>query len=299
LFAAQRPRFTSVILGDISKPGAFDAVVDAAIVGVIHAAGAVHLSSSGDPAEVLRTNTESVSSLLNTLLSKGANVKRFIFLSSAQAMLGKPITHVYTEDDWNDGAVEAVKANAQTTDGLTVYAASKVLAERAIMDFTEEHRGKLTWDATRFVPCWIFGPIIHDCSSVAALNLSTAVLYQYLTTARENSQVNDYASEFVDVRDVADAFVAALKTEGAGGQRFILDAGAFTYQNLYDAVHSYKPGFSKVPVGDPDAPKFSFPGAYCDASKAKRVLGLKEFVGLGACASDALASLQTKGLVEN
>lgn len=61
--------------------------------------------------------------------------------------------------------------------------------------------------------------------------------------------MNDYASEFIDVRDAADAFVAALRTEEAGGERFILDAGmdlimsmpygyltiyvgAFTYQNL-------------------------------------------------------------------
>lgn len=53
-----------------------------------------------------------------------------------------------------------------------------------------------------------------------------------LTTEREKDKVNDYASEYVDVRDVADAFVAALKTEAAGGERFILDTGAFTYQNL-------------------------------------------------------------------
>lgn len=53
-----------------------------------------------------------------------------------------------------------------------------------------------------------------------------------LTTEREKGKENEYASEYIDVRDVADAFVAALKIEAAGGERFILDAGAFTFQNL-------------------------------------------------------------------
>ena len=58
------------------------------------------------------------------------------------------------------------------------------------------------------------------------------MFYQMLTTERKQDEVNGYASEYIDVRDVADAFVKALKSETAGGERFILDAGAFTLQNL-------------------------------------------------------------------
>lgn len=68
--------------------------------------------------------------------------------------------------------------------------------------------------------------------TVEDLNLSSKIIFQQLTTPREDDKVNDYASEFVDVRDVADAFVAALKVEEAGGKRLLLDAGAYTYQNL-------------------------------------------------------------------
>ena len=52
-------------------------------------------------------------------------------------------------------------------------------------------------------------------------------MYQQLTTPREDDKVNDYASEYIDVRDVAEAFVAALKVEAAGNERFIIDAGAY------------------------------------------------------------------------
>ena len=61
--------------------------------------------------------------------------------------------------------------------------------------------------------------------TVDDLNLSSQIMYQHLTVPREDDRVNDYASDYVDVRDVADAFVAALKIEAAGNERFILDAG--------------------------------------------------------------------------
>ena len=44
--------------------------------------------------------------------------------------------------------------------------------------------------------------------------------------------MNDYASEYIDVRDVAEAFVAALKVEAAGNERFIIDAGAYHFCTL-------------------------------------------------------------------
>ena len=57
-------------------------------------------------------------------------------------------------------------------------------------------------------------------------------MYQQLTTPREDDKVNDYASEYIDVRDVAEAFVAALKVEAAGNERFIIDAGAYRSYTL-------------------------------------------------------------------
>ena len=36
-----------------------------------------------------------------------------------------------------------------------MYRASKVLAERAIVDFVDEHKGEIGWDATRILPAWV------------------------------------------------------------------------------------------------------------------------------------------------
>lgn len=64
-----------------------------------------------------------------------------------------------------------------------------------------------------------------------------------------------------------------------------------------DAVHAISPDMPQVPYGDPSAKKFSFEGAFCDSTPAKEVLHLKDFIGIGVCARDALTSLYEKGLL--
>ncbi|CAL1701410.1 unnamed protein product [Somion occarium] len=188
LFKSYDDRFKAVIIEDTSKLGAFDKVVNDEVSAVVHVAGVAHFAPSVDQAAIFGPNTDSVVDLLQTLLKYGTNVKRFIYMSSAQAMLGKPLTHIYTEDDWNDNAVAEAKEKGSQADGQVLYAASKVLAERAIIDFTEKHKGQIGWDATRIVPVWMFGPIIHDCNSVDNLNLSAKIFYQFLTTEREKDK---------------------------------------------------------------------------------------------------------------
>ncbi|KAI0651165.1 NAD-P-binding protein [Trametes meyenii] len=318
LFKAHGDRFASVIVPDISKPDAFEAALDDSIGAVVHVAGVAELSST-DSADIFGPNTDGVLSLLESTRKHGKNVKRFVYMSSAQAMLGhEDIFHVYTEDDWADKDLALAQEKGSAAGGEALYRASKVLAERAIVDFVQEHKDRIGWDATRILPAWIFGPVIHDWKTIDGLNLSSKLMYQQLTTPRDDDKVNDYASEYIDVRDVADAFVAALQVEAAGNERFILDAGrsyspcqysidpsptlrsdntytgAYTFQNLYDAVHEEAPDLKDVVRGNPDAPHFAFPGAFCDSSKAKQVLQLKEFRTLGRCAVDTFRSIRNK-----
>ncbi|KAI0372492.1 NAD-P-binding protein [Pilatotrama ljubarskyi] len=291
LFKEFGDKFNAVIVPDISKPDAFDSVIDDSVDAVVHVAGVAELARS-DASEIFGPNTDGVVNLLQSTLRKGKNVKRFVYMSSAQAMLGnEDIFHVYTEDDWAEKDLALAKEKGSEAGGVALYRASKVLAERAIIDFVEKHKGEIGWDATRLLPAW---PLIHDWKKFDDLNLSSKVIYQHLTTPRDDDKVNEYGSDWIDVRDVADAFVAALKVEEAGNQRFILDAGAYTYQNLYDAVHATDPNLKGVVRGNPNAPPFSFPGPFCDPSKTKRILGLKEFRPLGQCAVDTYKSIQAK-----
>ncbi|GJE92598.1 NAD(P)-binding protein [Phanerochaete sordida] len=288
LFAEFGDKFECVVVVDPSGvDGCRDGIegVDA----VVHTAAPVTFTTE-EQSEWKKAIYDSTKNLLDTIRTHSTTVKRFVYISSAQAMLGKPLTHIYHEDDWNDGAVEAVTKDPVGTSGQVKYQAGKVLAERAVLGYPSEHEG-LGWDVVSFVPAWTFGPVISQFSSLEDLSFSPRLFYQHMTEPRPKDKVMDYGSDYIDVRDVADAVSASLKSKKAAGERFILDAGAYTFQNLYDAVRG-EPG---VQAGDPDAPPFAFPGPFADPTKAKTLLEL-QFRDLRTTAKDALQSLRERGI---
>jgi len=66
------------------------------------------------------------------ILSSG-NIKRIVIFSSAVSIGLTRTTSEYTEEEWNDEAVEDVKAKGKESNGLIKYNASKTLAERGAM----------------------------------------------------------------------------------------------------------------------------------------------------------------------
>lgn len=75
--------------------------------------------------------------------------------------------------------------------------------------------------------------MIHAVPSVEALNTSTRSMYNALT-------MPDAAGGggcWTDVRDLADAHVRALQRGPAGGERIIVAAGAFAWQDWRACLH--------------------------------------------------------------
>lgn len=64
-----------------------------------------------------------------------------------------------------------------------------------------------------------------QCISLEALNFSNRQFYKWLTTDPQKDTLTQYAFDYIDVRDMAEAFVNALRVQEAGNQRFIVDAG--------------------------------------------------------------------------
>lgn len=61
------------------------------------------------------------------------------------------------QDDWNDAAVAAVTNNFAETDGATRYQAGKVMSERLVLGYPEQHGGAnlLGWDTVTLIPVWV------------------------------------------------------------------------------------------------------------------------------------------------
>ncbi|GAA4048419.1 NAD-dependent epimerase/dehydratase family protein [Agromyces indicus] len=147
--------------------------------------------------------------------ARDAGVRRVVLTSSFAAIgYGTHPGRRFTEEDWTDPSSRTI----------TPYVRSKTLAERAAWDFVGREGGDL--ELATVNPVGIFGPAIGTDLS-ASLELLLALLNgKYPAVPR--GTVNA-----VDVRDVADLHVRAMRHPDAAGERFLAVSGdAFEYREL-------------------------------------------------------------------
>jgi nucleoside-diphosphate-sugar epimerase len=80
----------------------------------------------------------------------------------------------------------------------------------------------------------IFGPPEQSVNSTTSLNTSTETIYQLISGKTKHLPENGLPL-FVDVRDVAEAHVRALKNDSVIGKRVLLSGGPYT---LYEICRS-------------------------------------------------------------
>ena len=140
--------------------------------------------------------------------SRDAAVKRVV-LTSSFAAIGyghKPQGTPFDETDWTD----------PTAEGVTAYAKSKTLAERAAWDFMARDGGSLELSVVN--PVLVFGPVLG-----ADYSTSILLLQRMMDGAMPGCPRLSFG--IVDVRDVADLHLRAMTNPAAKGERFLAVAG--------------------------------------------------------------------------
>jgi dihydroflavonol-4-reductase len=136
--------------------------------------------------------------------AKASGVRRFVMTSSVAAIsYGRSRgVHHFTEADWTDLAKP----------GLPPYIQSKTVAERAARDWVSREGGELEF--VSICPSVVLGPVwSRDYSA------SVTVVRKLLDGSM--AACPDIGFGIVDVRDVADLHVRALKAPNMAGERFI------------------------------------------------------------------------------
>ena len=141
--------------------------------------------------------------------ARGAGVRRVV-LTSSFAAIGyghPPRAAPFDEKDWTPPAA-----------GVSAYAKSKTLAERAAWDFVAGEGGGLELAVVN--PVAVFGPVLGP-------DYSTSI--QLVKRMLDGAMPGNPQLYFgvVDVRDVADLHVLAMTQEAARGERFLAVAGDF------------------------------------------------------------------------
>ena len=142
--------------------------------------------------------------------ARGAGVKRVVQTSSFAAIgYGHPeVVRPFTEHDWT----------APEGGGVTAYAKSKTLAERAAWDFMAREGGDMELAVVN--PVGVFGPALG-----ADFSTSIEIIKRMMDGALPALPRITFG--VVDVRDVADLHLRAMTDPAAAGERFLALAGEF------------------------------------------------------------------------
>jgi dihydroflavonol-4-reductase len=153
--------------------------------------------------------------------AKAAGVTRFVMTSSVAAISygrGRGV-HTFTEADWTD----------LSKPGLTPYVQSKTVAERAARDWVASQGGEMEYCS--ICPSVVLGPVWS-----ADYSASVEIIKKLLDGSM--GACPDFGFGVVDVRDVADLHLRALKAPRMGGERFIASGRFITLREVADILRA-------------------------------------------------------------
>lgn len=219
---SKAPKVREAVTADIANPDLafFEADLGSddgwseAVAGseyVLHIASPFPAAQPKDPQELIGPARDGALRVLKAALDAG--VKRIVMTSSVAAIKnssGPSRAEPYTEDDWTDPEMP----------GLSPYAQSKTIAERAAWDLVEQ-----SGDQDRLAvvnPSAILGPLLGNEEST-----SLQIVQRMLDGM---PGVPRLGFSYVDVRDTADLHIRAMTSPEAGGKRFIA-SGPFLWMS--------------------------------------------------------------------
>jgi dihydroflavonol-4-reductase len=191
-----------LVAADLTDADPFTAHAD--VDAVMHMASPYSVDVNDPQTDLVDPAVEGTLSMLRAAAAH-PRVKRVVLTSSFAAVTDEPPDRVLTEADWN----------TQSSLARNSYYYSKTLAERAAWDFVT--REKPGFDLVVVNPFVVIGP-----SHSGAKNVSTQIFIDLVNGAYPAIMALTWG--FVDVRDVADAHMAAMNHPAAKG-RYLCAAG--------------------------------------------------------------------------
>jgi dihydroflavonol-4-reductase len=199
--------------------------------GVLHVASPIPSESPNDDDELVRPARDGALRVLKA--ARDAGVRRVVMTSSSAAVCyghggrSKP----YTEADWSDPT--------DRTDS-SAYERSKMIAERAAWDWHAREGGAL--ELVTICPGAVIGPVLgRDFSA------SVEIVRSLLRTSMPG--LPRFGWPLVDVRDIADLHIRALRSLNAAGQRFIGAGDFYWLQDVGRALRERTPELAgRVPT---------------------------------------------------
>lgn len=100
-----------------------------------------------DPKELIDPAVHGTTGILKSIIAHNPDVKRVVVTSSCGSVLSNlPEPKMFSEEDWNEQAIEIVEKYGKDAAAQFKYRASKTLAEKAAWAFHSLHKSTVHWD---------------------------------------------------------------------------------------------------------------------------------------------------------
>lgn len=191
---------------------------------VMHVASPIPVAQPKDRDAFVATARDGALRVLRAAAASGT-VRKVVMTSSVAAVsdgLGEMRGHVFTEEDWSN----------PEGPGISPYARSKTIAERAVWAFMAEERPSFA--LTTVLPGLVLGPVISKDYGVSPEVIRRLLAGEVPGTPRLGWSV-------VDVRDVADLHLLALASAVTDGERLIATNDFLWMSDMADALREACP----------------------------------------------------------
>jgi dihydroflavonol-4-reductase len=190
---------------------------------VVHTASPFPIAQPKDESVLIRPAVEGTLRVLRA--AHDADIDRVVLTSSTVAIVGTDLRagrEMFDEEDWTD----------VDRRGVTGYARSKTLAERAAWSFVRDEAPTIA--LTTINPAFVSGPPLDD-----EIGSSMSLMVRILSG--KDPMLPRYGIPVVDVRDVAEMHVRALQRPDTAGKRYIAAAGSMWLAEMGGALKAAHP----------------------------------------------------------
>ena len=196
---------------------------------VLHVASPFILEVPNDENVLIKPAVDGTLRVLNAC--KKNNVSKVVLTSSVAAIAyGHNQEKIFDESDWS---------NISENSGITPYAKSKTLAEKAAWEFVENLSEDQQFDFTVINPVGVFGPMLT--SDIGTSNSLVSKLINGELPACPATHMG-----YVDVRDVAKAHIFSMLNESTNDKRIIVSESEMFFVDVGRILNDA--GFKKSPT---------------------------------------------------
>ncbi|MEM9572420.1 MAG: aldehyde reductase [Pseudomonadota bacterium] len=228
---AGKPIEIELVSADLTKDDGWDEAMEG-VTYLQHLASPIPNNLPRDPDELIIPAREGALRALRA--AKAAEVRRAVMTSSFAAI----------GYGWGDGRPDELNethwSNPDNIKDNTAYTRSKAIAEKVAWDYIETDGKGL--ELATINPVAVLGPAMSSDVS-ASLELVTQPMLNKVPAFPK------LTFGIVDVRDVADAHVAAMEHPDAAGERFIVGDSVLSFTEIGDVLREAYPQ-RKLPKGE-------------------------------------------------